>query len=142
MPKSSVTCVKPADPPFLKKLKERVGYKEGPTVNTKREELPQDTDDRDVDLNEEKPVVVVLNEGDLTAEEAEAFSQDREDDKPQGGKILFKKPIKRTAEEENVNSSTSKAKKLKDAVVVNREKVSSVKDSRLLSFDQDEDEED
>lgn len=64
------------------------------------------------------------------------------DDKPQGGKILFKKPIKRTAEEENVNSSTSKAKKLKDAVVVNREKVSSVKDSRLLSFDQDEDEED
>ncbi|KAH6946039.1 hypothetical protein HPB50_011282 [Hyalomma asiaticum] len=71
--RSSVTCVKPSDPPFLKKLKERVGYKESPSVDTKREHRP--VEDADPDLDDEKPVVVVLKAGDLTAEEAEMLSQ-------------------------------------------------------------------
>lgn len=32
---SGVTWVKPAEPSFLKKFKNDVGYKEGPTVDTK-----------------------------------------------------------------------------------------------------------
>ncbi|KAL3275423.1 hypothetical protein HHI36_020185 [Cryptolaemus montrouzieri] len=70
MPKKNVTFIKPEEPSFLKKLKEQAGYKEGPTVDTKREDLGP-IDDRDFeDTEEEKPTVVVLNSGDLTAEEA------------------------------------------------------------------------
>ena len=42
-----------------------------------REELPFDSDS-DTEKNEEKPVVVVLKEGDLTAEEAEKIKEKTE----------------------------------------------------------------
>lgn len=35
MSKRNITYVKPAEPSFLRKLKEQIGYKEGPTVDTK-----------------------------------------------------------------------------------------------------------
>lgn len=35
MSKRNITYVKPEEPSFLKKLKLQVGYKEGPTVDTK-----------------------------------------------------------------------------------------------------------
>lgn len=35
MSKRNITYVKPNEPKFLRKLKEEIGYKEGPTVDTK-----------------------------------------------------------------------------------------------------------
>ncbi|KAL1447813.1 hypothetical protein MTO96_028322 [Rhipicephalus appendiculatus] len=132
--RNSVTCVKPSDPPFLKKLKERVGYKEGPSIDTKREHRP--VDDVDPDLDDEKPVVVVLKAGDLTAEEAEMLSR-REDDGPSDGKIMFKKPTKR---KDATTPTDGQAKRLKEVDKSRRQQVNSVRDSRLLSFGDDEDE--
>uniref|UniRef100_A0A131XAS8 DUF4604 domain-containing protein n=1 Tax=Hyalomma excavatum TaxID=257692 RepID=A0A131XAS8_9ACAR len=134
--RSSVTCVKPSDPPFLKKLKERVGYKESPSVDTKREHRP--VEDADPDLDDEKPVVVVLKAGDLTAEEAEMLSQRQvSDDGPADGKIMFKKPTKR---KDASTPTDGQVKRLKEVDQSRRQQVNSVRDSRLLSFGDDEDE--
>lgn len=136
--RNSVTCVKPSDPPFLRKLKERVGYKEGPTVDTKREELP--VGDARPDLDDEKPVVVVLKPGDLTAEEAEKYAP-KEDEGPADGRIVFKKPDKRK-DDGSAPPAASQTKRLKEIDKSNRDKVNSVKDSRLLSFGDEEEEDD
>lgn len=136
--RNSVTCVKPSDPPFLRKLKERVGYKEGPTVDTKREELPGGA--AAPDLDDEKPVVVVLKPGDLTAEEAEKYAP-KEDEGPTDGRIVFKKPDKRK-DDSAESPAGSQNKRLKEFDKSNRDKVNSVKDSRLLSFGDDEEEDD
>ncbi|XP_071442785.1 uncharacterized protein KIAA1143 homolog [Hetaerina americana] len=70
MSKRNVSYVKPAEPKFLAQLKAEIGYKEGPTVDTKREINPDASDEENFDKDEEQPVVVVLGPGDLTAEEA------------------------------------------------------------------------
>ncbi|CAH0547218.1 unnamed protein product [Brassicogethes aeneus] len=70
MSKRNIAYVKPEEPSFLKKLKEQAGYVEGPTIETKREELGLVRDEDFEDNHEELPTVVVLKEGDLTAEEA------------------------------------------------------------------------
>ncbi|XP_044312300.1 uncharacterized protein KIAA1143 homolog isoform X2 [Varanus komodoensis] len=70
--RNQVSYVKPAEPAFLSRFKERIGYREGPTVDTKREQLPapgDDDDDDRSDKEDEQPEVVVLKKGDLTAEE-------------------------------------------------------------------------
>ncbi|XP_065312430.1 uncharacterized protein KIAA1143 homolog [Dermacentor albipictus] len=135
--RSSVTCVKPSDPPFLRKLKERVGYKESPTVDTKREEH-QPVDTVDPDLDDEKPVVVVLKAGDLTAEEAEIYSQREVSyNEPADGKIMFKKPTKR---KDSTASTDGQAKRVKEVDKSRRQQVNSIRDSRLLSFGDDDDE--
>lgn len=73
MSKRNVAFIKPDEPSFLKQIKQQIGYKEGPDINTKRQKLVH-SDDEDLsdgqDLDEESPQVVVLKEGDLTAEEA------------------------------------------------------------------------
>nr|XP_033328289.1 uncharacterized protein KIAA1143 homolog [Megalopta genalis] len=76
--KHNVSYIKPDEPKFLRELKERVGYKEGPTIDTKREVLPEFSDDEKEDPVEEQPIVVVLSTGDLTAEEADAFIKKKE----------------------------------------------------------------
>lgn len=35
MSKRNISYIKPEEPNFLKRLKEQIGYKEGPTVDTK-----------------------------------------------------------------------------------------------------------
>lgn len=35
MSKRNISYIKPTEPSFLRKLKEQIGYKEGPTVDTK-----------------------------------------------------------------------------------------------------------
>jgi hypothetical protein len=95
----------------------------------------EDRDDRD----DEKPVVVVLADGDLTAEEVEK-NETLDDDQQvpvdhhhpgSEGKIIFKKPTKRTSknnDESEVSEPTKKSKKKQKPV------------TNLLSFDQDEEE--
>nr|XP_028605547.1 uncharacterized protein KIAA1143 homolog isoform X2 [Podarcis muralis] len=67
--KNQVSYVRPAEPAFLSRFKARVGYREGPTVDTKREQLPADDDDDGSDKEDEQPQVIVLKKGDLSAEE-------------------------------------------------------------------------
>ncbi|XP_063117094.1 uncharacterized protein KIAA1143 homolog isoform X1 [Cavia porcellus] len=68
--RNRVSYVQPAEPAFLSRFKERVGYREGPTVETKRiqPQLPDEEGDHS-DKEDEQPQVVVLKKGDLTAEE-------------------------------------------------------------------------
>jgi len=109
--RNNITYVKPQEPSFLAKLKAEIGYKEGPTVDTKvskcgccrvktkcpahaqlwwqicylqrqkLEDLDQDQEDYDSseerpEREDEKPQIVVLSRGDLTADEV-ALEQQR-----------------------------------------------------------------
>ncbi|XP_062598697.1 uncharacterized protein KIAA1143 homolog [Saccostrea cucullata] len=134
MPKGKISYVKDDEPDFIKKFKQRVGYKEGPTVNTKREMPDFDDDDDRPDNEDEKPVVVQLREGDLSAEEAERLQKTEE---PQAdGKITFKKPVKRGGEEASqLKTSTKKRKEEKGG---KKKSGKGVKNSTLLSFNEEE----
>uniref|UniRef100_A0A3Q4AI50 DUF4604 domain-containing protein n=1 Tax=Mola mola TaxID=94237 RepID=A0A3Q4AI50_MOLML len=73
---SGVSWVKPAEPSFLKKFKSDVGYKEGPTVETKRQVMPTLEDDGGSDREDELPQVVVLKSGDLSEEEVKKIKDE------------------------------------------------------------------
>ncbi|XP_075274941.1 uncharacterized protein KIAA1143 homolog isoform X3 [Opisthocomus hoazin] len=75
--RNQVSYVRPAEPAFLSRFKRQVGYREGPTVETKREQLPLADDDSEngSDKEDEQPQVVTLKKGDLTAEEAMKIEQ-------------------------------------------------------------------
>ncbi|KAM5156747.1 uncharacterized protein KIAA1143 homolog [Mantella aurantiaca] len=147
--KNRVSYVKPTEPSFLTKFKKDVGYREGPTVDTKRQELPTVANDSDgSDKEEEQPQVVVLKKGDLSLEEVmkikqeiKGSSKDDDDPVPADGKILFRKPIKRTTDSKfsGINATSSKKKKPEE----NQESTSKssqkqVRNSSLLSFDEED----
>ncbi|XP_058832518.1 uncharacterized protein KIAA1143 homolog [Topomyia yanbarensis] len=94
MSKRNVAFIKPEEPDFLKRMKAQIGYREGPSVDTKRQQIQnlEDSDDEDrEDREDEKPQVVVLKNGDLTAEEA-ADAEKEEAEKPAdlNQKVVFK----------------------------------------------------
>ncbi|RXM28209.1 hypothetical protein EOD39_2692 [Acipenser ruthenus] len=82
--KCNVSWVKPGEPAFLTKFKNDVGYKEGPTVDTKRQDLPVVDDSGDSDREDELPQVVVLKKGDLSAEELMKIKTDTEGSSKEG----------------------------------------------------------
>ncbi|XP_028837081.1 uncharacterized protein KIAA1143 homolog [Denticeps clupeoides] len=147
--KSNVSWVKPSEPSFLKKFKTDVGYREGPTVDTKRQELPNlDGDSGDSDREDEMPQVVVLKEGDLSAEEVTHIKKDQKDakkdeDQPTEGKIVFKKPEKRASSDKFQGISASSSKKKKQQQEEDKKEAKSgvkVKNKSLLSFGGEEEE--
>ncbi|XP_065609791.1 uncharacterized protein KIAA1143 homolog [Cyrtonyx montezumae] len=153
--RNQVSYVRPAEPAFLSRFKRQVGYREGPTVETKREQLPlADSDSENGSDNEdEQPQVVTLKKGDLTAEEAmkikqqikEALKSSEQDGEPESadGKIMFRKPAKRSSEKV-LDFNVSSSKKMKNTKKTDREAATSqstakqVKNSSLLSFDDEE----
>ncbi|KAM7382404.1 hypothetical protein PAMP_002133 [Pampus punctatissimus] len=149
---SGVSWVKPAEPSFLKKFKSDVGYKEGPTVDTKRQEMPTLDDDSGSDRDDELPQIVVLKNGDLTTEEVKKMKEDiragseKDDEPPADGKILFKKPAKRSSSDkfQGITASSSKKKKSEGGEEEKKEVKSGkkVKNNSLLSFGGDEEDED
>ncbi|GJQ88043.1 hypothetical protein Trydic_g12965 [Trypoxylus dichotomus] len=139
MSKRNVTYIKPEEPAFLKRIKEQVGYTEGPTVDTKRENLnPVEPEDLE-DTIDEQPTVVVLQPGDLTAEEAAAVNKQRneEDQTPADltKPIVFKAKSKNKGDEE-----VDLLNKSKRPLAAKKNKSKKVKTS-LLSFNQKEDDE-
>ncbi|XP_075442819.1 uncharacterized protein KIAA1143 homolog [Ascaphus truei] len=147
--RNQVSYVKPAEPAFLAKFKKDVGFREGPTVDTKRQELPALADDSDAsDKEDEQPQVVVLRKGDLSAEEVGSIKQQikeiskDEEAAPADGKILFKKPEKRSSSDKfpGINASSSKKKKQEEKTDSSSSKPThkQVRNSSLLSFDDDE----
>nr|ACO13307.1 KIAA1143 homolog [Esox lucius] len=147
--KANVSWVEPAEPSFLKKFKNDVGFKEGPTIDTKRLEMPVMDDDSGSDREDELPQVVVLKKGDLSAEEVTRIKggTEKEDKPPADGKILFKKPTKRSSEKfQGITASSSKKKQSSVTSEADEEKteekvkLGKVKNKSLLSFGDDEDE--
>ncbi|EDV39890.1 uncharacterized protein Dana_GF24239 [Drosophila ananassae] len=144
--RNNITYVKPQEPSFLAKLKAEIGYKEGPTLETKRQRLERDPEDNDSDSGEERPEredeqpqVVVLKSGDLTAEEAleekrlaaKELAEKRADlSQP----IVFKQRVKQV-NVESASKSSEKSEKSKS-----KSKKSKAVASSKLSFNEDEDE--
>ncbi|XP_078395728.1 uncharacterized protein KIAA1143 homolog [Cetorhinus maximus] len=147
--RSNVSYVKPAEPAFLRKFKEAVGYKAGPTVETKRQQLaPADSDSGESDPEDEQPQVVVLRQGDLTADEAAKVkkitesSKKSEEPEPEDGKIVFRKPAKRSSDDNFAGLTATSSKKKKEERIEPKNpenKPKQVKNSSLLSFEDDED---
>ncbi|KFQ59360.1 Uncharacterized protein KIAA1143, partial [Pelecanus crispus] len=115
-----------------------------------REQLPLADDDSENE--DEQPQVVTLKKGDLTAEEAmkikqqikEALKTSESDGEPEpaDGKIMFRKPAKRSSEkflDFNVSSSKKmkEAKKTKEATTP-QSTAKQIKNSSLLSFNDEE----
>ncbi|XP_003224001.2 uncharacterized protein KIAA1143 homolog isoform X2 [Anolis carolinensis] len=146
--KNQVSYVKPAEPAFLSRFKERVGFREGPTVETKREQLPAPDDDDDAsDKEDEQPQVIVLKKGDLTAEEVMKIKNEMKevskttDPEPEDGKIVFRKPSKRLSEEKYSGLTATSSKKKKETKRISpasQNTSKQVKNSSLLSFDEEE----
>ncbi|EEB18894.1 conserved hypothetical protein [Pediculus humanus corporis] len=132
--KRNVAYVKPQEPSFLTKLKREAGYVPGPDINTKKEQLPVDSDS-DSEKPDESPVVVVVKPGDLTPEEVAKINAKKkfelENTKADlTKKVIFQKP------------SNSKRKILdnKEEICEKSKKVKKVS-KQLLSFDQGEENE-
>ncbi|XP_058123453.1 uncharacterized protein KIAA1143 homolog [Anopheles ziemanni] len=91
MPKRNVAFIKPEEPSFLKKIKEQIGYREGPSLDDKREAIENYEDSDDAEKDDEKPQVVVIKDGDLTEEEAaKALKEESEKPADLDQKIVFK----------------------------------------------------
>lgn len=146
--RQGVDYMKPKEPSFLTKFKREIGYKEGPTVNSKKANLPLDDEDDRPDADDEQPLVVVLKDGDLTKEEYEKHKNDNKEKTGNStsssnlpGKLSFQKPSKRSNQESpGVQFGSSKKKKDKDKSKQSN-KSKKVKNESLLSFADEEDEE-
>ncbi|XP_065913190.1 uncharacterized protein KIAA1143 homolog isoform X3 [Dysidea avara] len=142
-PKRNVAYTKPGDPSFLKAFKERVGYKAPDTIEAKRTHRP-DPDDREdrEDREDEQPTVVVLRSGDLTKEEVDKETKQTKGKEPADGKIVFKKPEKkRKTEDSSGGGMDASTKRTKSDKPVRRNSTSKkVKNTNLLSFDEENDE--
>ncbi|XP_066484874.1 uncharacterized protein KIAA1143 homolog [Tiliqua scincoides] len=147
--RNQVSYVKPAEPTFLSRFKQQVGYREGPTVDTKKEQLPTPEDDDESDKEDEQPQVIVLKKGDLTAEEVLKIKQELnesskasgEEPDPADGKIMFRKPLKRSSDKKYSGLTASSSKKKKETKrnsLTPQNTTKQVKNSSLLSFDEEE----
>ncbi|XP_064453233.1 uncharacterized protein KIAA1143 homolog isoform X1 [Mirounga angustirostris] len=149
--RNQVSYVRPAEPAFLARFKEQVGYREGPTVETKRiqPQLPDEDGDHS-DKEDEQPQVVVLKKGDLSVEEVMKIKSEikaaKADEEPAivDGRIMYRKPVKRSSDEK-YSGLTASSKKRKanegeinkqDSVKKNSQK--QIKNSCLLSFDNED----
>uniref|UniRef100_A0A8R1DWS9 DUF4604 domain-containing protein n=1 Tax=Caenorhabditis japonica TaxID=281687 RepID=A0A8R1DWS9_CAEJA len=143
--KANLHFVEQEEPAFIKAMKAKLGYKEPAKLEDKYhdEEGPSQLDDDETDLmrmkEEDRPQVVVLDEKtDLTKEELEKELEAKKEEEGNKliaeGKITFKKPTKRTGEEDAAKEEAEKKKKkLAPEPKVQR---------GLLSFGDDEEEED
>nr|CAB3258646.1 uncharacterized protein KIAA1143 homolog [Phallusia mammillata] len=153
--------IKQEQPKFIQQFKQRVGLKHEPSLEDKVCHVKQQSssvklkpylqvqaetpDLEDLpEKDDEKPVVVVLKQGDLTAEEA---AKEDIDEVPADGKIKFRKPTasKRTTNSPVLSASSKRkvnsdeVKKDESDVKAKKKKKTSNKSKALLSFD-DEDE--
>ncbi|XP_046837291.1 uncharacterized protein KIAA1143 homolog [Vespa crabro] len=131
--KKLVSYIRPEEPKFLRELKEQIKYKEGPTINTKKEILPRVSDNEEEDIDGEKPLVVVLNSGDLTAEEAEAYEKQKQKEEAEAPidlskRVIFNKDKLKKRHSDTIDGSANKKVK------------KSKQKKAVLSFNDEEDE--
>ncbi|CAJ0593486.1 unnamed protein product [Cylicocyclus nassatus] len=136
--KAGISFIAQDDPPFIKEMKKKMGFQEGPKLEDKFQDEagPTDIDDPETELlrmkEEDRPQVVILDpETDLSREEMNkelAAKQKEEDErKIAEGKITFKKPVKRAPEGDTKEKEEVKEKKKRGEEVKQP-------DSRLLSL--------
>ncbi|XP_053665327.1 uncharacterized protein KIAA1143 homolog [Anopheles marshallii] len=117
MSKRNVAFIKPEEPDFLKRMKAQIGYREGPSIDDKREAIENYDDSDDEENEDERPQVVVIKEGDLTEAEAEqAFKEESEKPADLNQKVVFKsrKPkSEKTEENPKPKAEYKKSKKAK-----------------------------
>ncbi|KAJ8730799.1 hypothetical protein PYW08_002212 [Mythimna loreyi] len=129
--KRNVNYIKPEDPEFLKVLKRQAGYDD---KNHKFDELMNNEEDFAEDEDSEQPQVVVLKEGDLTAEEAETERLRIEKLESETKADLSQRVVFKTKGKPSTESATAKRKR-EDA----SKKNSKEKKSRpILSFSDDD----
>lgn len=127
--KRNVSFIKPEDPEFLKVFKRQAGYDD---KNHKFDELANAEGDFVDDEDSEQPQVVVLKEGDLTAEEAEVEKKKIEKLESETKADLSQRIVFKPKEKLSAEPGANKRKK----ETANKQKVSKEKKTRqLLSFD-------
>ncbi|KAL7307069.1 hypothetical protein TKK_0000808 [Trichogramma kaykai] len=138
--KHNINFTKPAEPAFITRMKKEAGYVEGPSVETKKEQLPEFNEDDFQVKDDEKPVVVVMNEGDLTAEEAKTIEKvqkqiaAKEEKADLSQKIVFKR--KKESSDKNKEQSKS-AEETKES---KRKKQKTKVTKSVLSFNEEDEE--
>lgn len=117
--RNQVQFSRPEDPKFLRLIKEQIGYKNEPSVDTKRQKLNQEFDDSS-DSDDEQPQIVIVKSGDLSAEQVEAEKRRIESEnlkKPAdlSQRVIFKaktsKADKRSEKEDSKPTPKDKSKK-------------------------------
>ncbi|XP_026534303.1 uncharacterized protein KIAA1143 homolog [Notechis scutatus] len=109
----------------------------------RREQLPAPEDDSGSDKEDEQPQVIVLKKGDLTAEEVAKVKKEIKEvtADPEDGKIIYRKPSKRSAEENYFGLTVTSSKKIKEIKKNSpsfQNSAKQVKNKSLLSFDAEE----
>ncbi|CAB0029368.1 unnamed protein product [Trichogramma brassicae] len=138
--KHNINFTKPAEPAFITRMKKEAGYVEGPSVETKKEQLPEFNEDDFQVKDDEKPVVVVMNEGDLTAEEAETIEKvqkqiaAKEEKADLSQKIVFKRKKESSDKNKEQSKSTEESKESK------RKKQKTKVSKSVLSFNEEDEE--
>ncbi|XP_064453092.1 uncharacterized protein KIAA1143-like [Mirounga angustirostris] len=149
--RNQVSYVPPAESAFLARFKEQVGYREGPTVETKRiqPQLP-DEDGDPSNKEDEQPQVVVLKKGDLSVEEVMKIKAEikaaKADEEPAtlDGRIMYGKPVKCSLNEKysGLTASLRKRKANEDEInkqdSVKKNSQKPIKNSCRLSFDNED----
>lgn len=138
--KYNVSYEKPHEPSFLKEFKQRIGYQEPPTIDSKRAmiRIDDDNDDEQEDREDERPTVVLQKQDDLTEAEAKIIlSQQKVHNEKvdECKRIIFKKPVKRR---ECSELSVCSKKQKSDNTKSKQSTMEKVKNSSLLSFGNDE----
>ncbi|CAG9135248.1 hypothetical protein JYU34_008832 [Plutella xylostella] len=128
MAKRNINYIKPDDPPFLKVLKQQAGYDD---KNHKFDELQNAEGDFVEDDDSELPQVVVLKQGDLTAEEAEIEKKRLEKEELEtkadlSQRVIFKSKVKPDSESKKRKVDSKASDKTK-------------KPKPILSFNDDDD---
>nr|XP_016934327.1 uncharacterized protein KIAA1143 homolog isoform X1 [Drosophila suzukii] len=151
--RNNISYVKPQEPSFLRKLKEEIGYKEGPSIETKRQRLETEQEDYDSgedsrpEREDELPQVVVLKPGDLSAEEAKtekllAAKELAEKRADLTQPIVFKQRVKQpNIEEDKPQSGSSKSSEKSGKKSEKSKSKKSKAASSKLSFNEDEEDE-
>uniref|UniRef100_A0A2K5D7W2 DUF4604 domain-containing protein n=1 Tax=Aotus nancymaae TaxID=37293 RepID=A0A2K5D7W2_AOTNA len=134
--RNQVYYVWPTEPAFLACFRERVGYREGPTVETRRiqPQLPDEDGDHS-DKEDEQSQVVVLKKEDPLGAVAHACNPST-----LGGRV------KRPSNEKCSGLTGSSKKKQPNEDEINQDSVKKnsrkqIKNSRLLSFDNEDENE-
>ncbi|XP_036694965.1 uncharacterized protein KIAA1143 homolog [Balaenoptera musculus] len=150
---NEVSYVRPAEPALLARFKERIGYEEGPTVETKRILLQLPGEDGDhSDKEDEQPQVVVFKKGDLSVEEVMKIKTEikaaKADEESADGRIMYRKPVKHSSDEKYSSLTASlKKKKTNEEDEINKQgsvKKNSrkqIKNSSLPSLDNEDENE-
>lgn len=93
----NVKYVEQEEPSFLKKFKERVGYKEPADIKDKyAEDKPtavEESEENEREKEDEQPVVVQLKSGDLSAEEAAKLKQESSNEGGKATDIIYLQAI-------------------------------------------------